>query len=458
MNVLADIILGLRSGATVADGRVSLSDTHLISEATSRAAAIRRVASRPAPLVAVNLPLSVDSIVHLLASIIGNYSVCFTDPSADASRRKAVLNSVSPDVVVDIDGVAEGWDVRQREREHGPGYVAMSSGSTGDRPKGVLSSWESIAAFAPFGADALELDRTGVWVELTHPAYDMAMTNLLIALASGASLRVSSTLGDQLRPLRFAGRVGGTHLRLAPRFVDLAASERQPATERSIRVWGSGGDRLPEQSVRRVFSFGIPRVVNTYGMSETAGFASVATFRPDEPVPSHRGLATIGAGHVGPWTTRLVRRDEQSMLTIHSTHMPAGYLFGGGQGYPRWEGNQTVLTGDIGVSDGDQIFCVGRSGRRVKRNGRFVDLDEIDVVVFKIAGHHAFTVATTDGDLRTLVETADTELDRLRQELRSLLRAEILPDELIAVKQLPRLGNGKVDHSRAASLAELDAP
>ena len=122
----------------------------------------------------------------------------------------------------------------------------------------------------------LELDEGAAWAEVSHLSYDLAMTNLLIALATGCSIHVSSSLGDRLRPLGFTEKVGATHLRVAPRFIDLAANERPGAAARSLRVWGSGGDRLSAAAARQVFDLGVPTVVNTYGTSETVGFASAA--------------------------------------------------------------------------------------------------------------------------------------------------------------------------------------
>lgn len=453
VNALADsIVCRCSETSSVADGRAQLSGSELVREATVQASRIRALTDRPGLLVGVTLPVSVEAVVNLVASIIGDYSICFLDPSMDPFRRNAILDSVKPDILLDAEGVEvanASWDGRAG---HEPGYVAMSSGSTGDEPKGVLSSWNSICAFAPFGAAALELDRTAIWAELTHPAYDMAMTNLLLALFSGASVRVSSTLGDRLRPLRFATRVGATHLRLAPRFIDLASAERRSGNT-SIRVWGCGGDRLPERGILSAFSFGVPLVINTYGTSETIGFASAARFVQDAPVTSRRGIATIGDGAVGPWTTHLTERDGQSMLSVQSPHMPAGYLFGGGDKYPRWEGDALVVTGDIGVEEDGRLYCLGRSGRRIKRNARFVDLDEVDTVVMDASGKASFTIATPDGRLITMVETTPDDLDNWRKMLPSMLRPEVLPDDVVAVKQIPRLGNGKIDHSSAAIIA-----
>lgn len=459
MNAFADVVLTARAdsphGLAVADTRGALTHADLVAAARAEAATVRRVATRRSPLVAMCLPLSTDSVVSLLAAIVGDYSICFLDPTVAADRREAVLTALGPDMTIDARGV-------RLSAEHAvgagsivePGYVARSSGSTGGGPKGVLASWSSVAAFAPLGAEALELDREATWAEFSHPAYDMAMTNLLVALASGAPIHLSGALGDQLRPLRFIDRVAATHVRLAPRFIELAAAERRPPGRLPLRVWGSGGDRLHAAHADQAFAFGVPTVINTYGTSETVGFASAARLVASVAVPSVRGCAPIGRGRVGEWTTRLVESETGRMLSIRSPHLPTGYLFGATADYPRWEHSDTVLTGDIGAQVEGNLFCLGRAGRRVKRKGSFVELDEIDLVLRRARSVASFTVATLAGGLLSMVEGEEGQIAGLRRELASSLRPEFVPDEVIAVARLPRLANGKIDQSAASALAE----
>lgn len=460
MNAFAEIVLAARAGSphalAVADTRRSLTHAELVAAARAEARSIHRQAGRGSPLVAVCLPLSVDSVVSLVAAILGDHSVSFLDPTVAADRRDAVLAALGPDVIVDAEGMRRSTTPGgAADRITDPGYVARSSGSTGGAPKGVLASWSSLAAFVRCGAEALELDRDGRWAELSHPAYDMAMTNLLLALAAGAELHLSGALGDQLRPLRFVDRVAATHVRLAPRFIELAAAERRPPSAAlALRVWGSGGDRLQAAHAEQAFAFGVPAVINTYGTSETVGFASVARLTAAGPVPSVQGSAPIGRGRVGEWTTGLVESGTATMLSIRSPHLPRGYLFGAVADYPRWHHADTVLTGDIGIAVAGDLFCLGRAGRRVKRNGSFVELDEIDMALRGARSVPSFTVATLSGDLLSLVEADERQIDGLRKELASSLRPEVVPDEVIAVARLPRLANGKVDQSAASALAE----
>jgi acyl-CoA synthetase (AMP-forming)/AMP-acid ligase II len=459
MNAFAELVLAARAGSphelAVADTRRALTHTELVAAARAEARSIRREAGRGSPVAAVCLPLSVDCVVSLVAAILGDHSVCFLDPTVAADRRDAVLAALGPDVIVDTEGMrrsAVPGGASDRIAE--PGYVARSSGSTGGSPKGVLASWSSLAAFVQCGAEALELDRDGRWAEVSHPAYDMAMTNVLLALATGAELHLSGALGDQLRPLRFVDRVAATHVRLAPRFIELAAAERRPAAALPLQVWGSGGDRLQAAHVEQAFAFGAPAVINTYGTSETVGFASVARLAAGGPVPSVQGCAPIGRGRVGRWTTGLADSATGPMLSIRSPHLPDGYLFGAAADYPRWQHADTVLTGDIGVAVAGDLFCLGRAGRRVKRNGSFVELDEIDVALRGARSVPSFTVATLSGDLLSMVEADEGQIAGLRTELASALRPEVLPDAVIAVDRLPRLANGKVDQSAASALAE----
>jgi non-ribosomal peptide synthetase component F len=457
VNPLAERILSVRtrprSDSVIADRRTSVGPDGLVEAASELRGALVAVAGVPQPLVAVALPLSADAVVALVAAILGDLSVCFVDPSAPEEHRRSLLQALHPDVVLDRSGIrtvasSSAGDSREA------GYVAMSSGSTGGGPKGVLSAWSGIDAFVPHGAAALDLDASSVWAEVSHLSYDLAMTNLLVALAAGASVQVSSSLGDRLRPLGFCARVGATHLRLAPRFIDLAAAERVDAAPPSLRVWGSGGDRLAATDAQRVFDLGVATVVNTYGTSETIGFASAARFDAGDDLLAVHGAVGIGHGEVGAWRTSLAGADG-AMLTIESPHLPGGYLFGSPNGeFPRWDAPERVLTGDLGARRGEELFCLGRAGRRVKRSASFVDLDALDAEVKHAFGVTTFTVATPAGDLVSLVEGAGNGLDDLRHGLPTVLRPDSVPDVLLPVAQLPRLGNGKIDQAIALGLIE----
>ena len=90
----------------------------------------------------------------------------------------------------------------------------------------------------------------------------------------------------------------------------------------------------------------------------------------------------------------------------------------------------------------------------MKRNGSFVELDEIDLHVHGARAVTSFTVATASGSLLSMVEADGTALSGLRRELATSLRPELVPDEVIAIARLPRLANGKIDQTAASALAE----
>jgi acyl-coenzyme A synthetase/AMP-(fatty) acid ligase len=462
MNALGDHLLSSQSSsgarATVSDPAAALLTDQLIAAASERASLVERVARKSSPVVAVTLPMSTEALVMLVAAIVADHTICFLDPAAPDERRRAISEGLRPDVVVDSDGVRASDEASSEASEHDearePGYVALSSGSTGGAPKAVLTSWSTVAAFVRDGAEALELDETSVFAEISHIAYDMSMTNLLVALASGAAVHVSSALGDRLRPLRFVDRVRATHVRMAPRFIDLAVAERRQTGPGTLRVWGSGGDRLFAVQAEQVHGLGVPLVINTYGTSETAGFASAARISRGGTIPTVHGSVSIGVGRVGAWHAEVIAHEGGDMLAIRTPHQGAGYLFGEAGSYPRWVGDDVVVTGDIGARVANQLFCLGRSGRRVKRSAVFVDLDEIDATIRSKHGFASFTIATQDGTLATVVESGSVDVDEMRRALTSLLRPDMLPERLIPVGQLPRLGNGKIDHVAVQVLIE----
>lgn len=442
--------------SVVSDRRAAIPLGDAVRRAEEVASQVHGASRRRDPVVAVVLPSSLDAVTHLLAAVLGGHSACFLDPAGSGERTADVLAAVDPDVVVDADGIRTR--TRRADRPSRPGYVAMSSGSTGGVPKGVLSTWDCLADFVPHGAEALWLDASSCWAEPSHPGYDLAMTNWVLALATGASLHVTSALGDRIRPLGFSSRVGATHVRLAPRFVDLALEEVERGTPVTPRVWGSGGDRLTPGQAERLLGTGLETLVNTYGTSETAGFASAATFTATAQVRATHGSVTVGRGVLGPWRLEVtpadVGEEPTEMLEVHSPHVGEGYLFGGeGLDYPRWEPGR-VVTGDLGARVDGDMFCFGRSGRLVKRSASFVNLDDVDLALRDQQGLATFTVATRGGALVTLVEGERRALAGVRERLATLVSPDVVPDQLVPVPRLPRLGNGKADQVGALQIAE----
>lgn len=462
MNALAELVRSsaVRAGwATVADRRASLGLDDAVRRGEEIAREVARTSGRADPVVTVLLPSSVEAVTHLLAAILGDYTVSFLDPSS-GRRTDMVVDAVDPDVLVDAAGIHA-----RRPRSRAPsqvspaaGYVAMSSGSTGAGPKGVLTTWECLADFVPHGVSALEVDARSRWAEPNHPSFDLAITNWLVALGAGASLHVSGALTDRLRPLGFAARTAATHVRLAPSYIDLAAAEAQRGTRSDLRVWGSGGDRLSEAQASRVLDLGVATLVNTYGTSETAGFSSAATYGSPDELEALNGAVSVGSGRLGPWRLELVPEElwgtECHVISVHSPHVGDGYLFGGqGQDYPRWELGR-VVTGDLGVQANDHLFCFGRAGRLVKRSASFVNLDDVDVALRDLRGLATYTVATRGGSLVTLVEGHRHALSGVREDLATRVAPGVLPDAILPVPVLPRLGNGKADQAGALLLAE----
>lgn len=462
MNSLAELVRSSAArakGGVVADRRASLSLDDAVRRGDEIAREVSRCSERATPVVAVLLPSSVEAVTHLLAAILGDHTVSFLDPSS-GRRADAVVDAVDPDVVVDGTGV--------HARRTGPpswahvpgkaGYVAMSSGTTGAGPKGVLTTWECLADFIPHGVAALQVDPESRWAEPNHPSYDLALTNWLVALGAGATLHVSGALTDRLRPLGLAARTAATHVRLAPRYIDLAAAEAHRGVRTGIRVWGSGGDRLSEAQASTVFDLGVSALVNTYGTSETAGFASAATYEAPDRVQALNGAVSVGRGRLGPWRLELAPEGapgaESHVISVHSPHVGDGYLFGGrGQDYPRWEPGR-VVTGDLGVHRDGDLFCLGRVGRLVKRSASFVNLDDVDVVLRDLRGLATYTVATRGGSLVTLVEGDGGVLAGVHDDLATRMAPAVLPDVIVPVPVLPRLGNGKTDQAGALLLAE----
>ena len=127
---------------------------------------------------------------------------------------------------------------------------------------------------------------------------------------------------------------------------------------------------------------------------------------------------------------------------------------GASEDYPRWT-EAGVVTGDVGARAGDLLFCLGRAGRRVKRHGRFLDLDALDALVGRALGAASYSVLVEGGELVTLVETQTAQAADLRSTLAGEVGPGQLPDRLLGVPTLPRLATASTGPSAAR---EASAP
>jgi thioesterase domain-containing protein/acyl carrier protein len=205
--------------------------------------------------------------------------------------------------------------------------------------------------------------------------------------------------------------------------------------------------------------------VNCYGATETPQIAACFRIHEDGDdrmrVPVGRGIAD----------TRLWLRNaegkaahpgERAEILVCAPYLSSGYLndpaltarrfidspAAAGEQYGR-----AYRTGDLGIRDGaGNVTCVGRADNQVKIRGFRIELEEIETALQSIDGVRkaAVVVRETSGLDRQLVawiEGRELSGSAIRESLRLLLPAHMIPARFVTVEALPLNASGKIDRA-----------
>ena len=349
-------------------------------------------------------------------------------------------------------------------------YAIHTSGSTG-RAKAVAVSYGSLACVISEISRAYRVTDTDRVIQLASLAFDTSVEQILVTLASGATLMLPPA--GTIAPadlLRYLEHQRVTVIDLTPAYWHqlLAITGPDDGRLRSVRLMITGGEMAdPADCQDALRTAPQARLLNAYGLTETTITSALfdvgaepGALQPATPVPVGQPirharimvldekLAPVPAGTVGE-------------IYIGGCGVARGYLgqpaltaerfLPDGGGAP---GSIMYRTGDLGRwrEDGN-LEVTGRVDRQLKVRGFRVEPGEIESV---LAGHpdigRAAVVATEQGpgDTRlaayytlTRGPSADGAEHRppsaasLRRFLRARLPGYMIPAALVALDRMP---------------------
>ncbi|PZA12811.1 non-ribosomal peptide synthetase [Rhodopseudomonas palustris] len=339
-------------------------------------------------------------------------------------------------------------------------YMIFTSGSTGT-PKGVEITHRALANFLGsmavrpgFGAD----DRI---VAVTTVSFDIAVLELLLPLYCGGRTVIcgKDRLLEPEGVVRLIETSSATIVQATPTLWRvLLEAGLQPS--RPLRAL-SGGEALPRDVAEKLIAAGF-ELWNMYGPTETTIWSACGRI-----VDASRPIV-IGEP---------VANTDLHILSDDGTHAPVGTpgeLWIGGLGLAKGYVDQPDLTaaafpvmslqddetvrlyrtGDLAVrlADGG-IQLLGRRDQQVKIRGFRIELEEIESVL---------RTCPEIVDAAIMVENADTadaalvaafvakpgmpvSIDSLQQTAQLSLPHYMVPNRFVAVAELPKTANGKLD-------------
>ena len=469
----------------VSCGGQRLTYAQLDAHATRAARLLRRHGVGPDVLVGVYMERSLELVVGMLGVLKAGGAYVPLDPAYPRARVQLMLADTRVPVlltqprlagavdagnaaVVVLDG---GWSALAGESgapfdggadPENLSHVIYTSGSTGT-PKGVQIRHSSVATLIQWAPEVLGIGEGSSVLASTSVCFDVHVAETWVPLSLGARIVLVPNA------LHLATLPRGEPVDVAS-MVPSAAAEllRTGGIPASIRSLNLGGEPLRNELAQDLYRAlpGLQQVVNLYGPTEDTTYSTYAvpprgterTMPVGLPVANTR-LYILDSGY------RPVADGETGEIWIGGAGLSRGYLRRPAATAEKFvpdpfspvPGARMYRTGDLGRGGDDGLVdCLGRTDHQVKVRGYRVELGEVENALRR---HPAVrdAVATVREDApgdRVLVgyvvaedgaAQADVSAPALKAFVGERLPEYMVPTFVVALDELPRLPNGKVD-------------
>jgi amino acid adenylation domain-containing protein len=498
----------IRSNAlAIVDGPAELTYSALNERANRLAHYLRSRAIADGACVGICFERGTNAIVAILAILKAGGTYVPLDPLYPRDRLAHMLVDTGvvlalsegrasaplaglPVEVVQLDRDASAFDGFSaanmedtgHERSTDPAYIMYTSGSTGT-PKGVLVPHAGIERLVT-DTDYFSIAPHDAVAHASTLAFDASTFEIWAALLNGARL-VIVPKSIMLAPHALRDTIEGSKISimLVTTALMREIARSAPSTFAGLRHLLVGGEAVDVGSVTRLLEHAPPaKLSNVYGPTEAT---TIATGYRIDNVPCG---ATIPIGRPIANTTVYVLDSGGHPLPAGAT----GELFIGGPGVALGYLNDAVLTAKKFVPDpfcsdsaarlyatGDRarflangdVEFLGRADGQLKMRGFRIEPGEIETALRACAGvSDAVVVARNDDNgekqlVAYVVVDAPNEpqSDAIRQQVRGILPAFMVPHAIVPLSKFPLKPNGKIDRGALpafvqSSAAEAKAP
>ncbi|MBW4476883.1 MAG: amino acid adenylation domain-containing protein [Tolypothrix brevis GSE-NOS-MK-07-07A] len=453
-------------------------------------------------LVGICVERSIEMVVGVLGILKAGGAYVPLDPTYPKERSRFMLQNSQPKVFLTQDFLKTelpeikttvvcldtDWHLIAQQSEENLNqtattanlaYVIYTSGSTGT-PKGVKVTHGNLCHYAQAMGLALGITAEDVYLHTASIAFSSSVRQLMVPLASGATVTLATSEQRKDPRALFAGikQHDVTVIDIVPSYwrncvhtlISLEPGTSQALLDNKLRLIVSASEPLLSD-IPTQWTFGFKhsaRLINMFGQTETCGI--VATY----PIPAQQDerVKIVPLGRPIPNT-------QIYLLDSHMQPVPigvAGELHIGGvglaQGYLnrpeltdekfipnpfiQEEGARIYKTGDLArfLPNGNIEF-LGRGDYQVKIRGFRIELGEIEAVL----SQHPSIVQTVviayehiPGDKRLVAYVVPNQqttatISELRRFLKEKLPEYMIPSVFVFLEALPLTPSGKVNRS-----------
>jgi cyclohexanecarboxylate-CoA ligase len=238
----------------------------------------------------------------------------------------------------------------------------------------------------------------------------------------------------------------------------LEETERRPAGDNPLRVFGCGGADVPPELIRRATTHLNAFVTRVYGSTE---YPTATSSAPDDPLEKR---ATTDGSPIADAQTRIVTADGaeapagvEGELQVRGPELFLGYL-DEGLNPASFTDDGWFRTGDVAVFDNDGFMRIaGRIKDIIIRGGENISAKEIEDLIFehpKVA--EVSVVGVPDPVMVERIcavvvprEGAEITLSELVEFLSGHgIARQKLPESLVLERELPKTASGKIQKFR----------
>lgn len=412
--------------------------------------ALRSAGVVPGCTVAVRLGRGAALVESLLAVWAAGARLLMLDPAYPDARLSRYLSDSGASCLITADGVEAIPGVSAAEHDMSGGYLAFTSGTTGE-PVGVAGGFEPIEHFLHWYSAAYGLGPQDRFALLAGLSHDPLFRDVLLPLWNGAVLCIPSPAtfaapADLLAWLRDE-RITVAHL--TPPLVRVLMDEGVNLP--SLRLVCLAGDAVRAEDVWRLAEFAPNALLlNGFGTTETPQLVSCQRLVPGD-------APALGAGAPGSQLLVLDRDGElcdigeAGEIVVRSRHLADEPGPGRALEDPV-PGVRRFATGDRGRyrTDGT-VEYLGRADDTVNIRGFRAHPAETDRAL--AADPRVRAAATvvrngTDGpELVGYIVADGVAPAEIRARLARLLPAYLVPTVVVPVDRIPLTANGKVDRA-----------